>query len=327
LIMLSKLTGDESKEEIYNRTRFAWKTNIDRARTVDFVIAHNSHDEIVGVFKPTKWLKADDGEFLSIERGSYPDRIGFIGEEADKQILEIYADCSVPARKKGAANPIRYIEGPGHEGTAYEPQDRQAEEEEIPSDISNARHTYLAGIQLDDDGLEDIAKKIYRFLDFATYELENTPTIYLVANKHKETMKFLTKAEDNSLIQVFSGGEAPVPSKEELQGQLEQDAEELEIVDGGLFSVWLAFEYPERDVGTDGELWRSKFEGIAGEFESITFVGHDPEIGDLIWQQWADGEFDEGAISNSDEADYYIGESLTTRHFVDLKCLDFSCLK
>ena len=41
LILLSKLTGDEPVDEIYNRTRFALKTNIDRARSVDYVISHN----------------------------------------------------------------------------------------------------------------------------------------------------------------------------------------------------------------------------------------------------------------------------------------------
>jgi acyl carrier protein len=110
LIMLSKLTGEESREEIYDRTRFAWKTKIERAQLVDYVISHNSNDEVVGVFKAKEWLKADDDIFSSIDRGSYPDRIGFVGEEAEDAILALYQNCSVPKRKKGAANPIRYLE-------------------------------------------------------------------------------------------------------------------------------------------------------------------------------------------------------------------------
>ena len=60
LILLSKLKGDEPIEEIYSRTRFAWKTNFDRASNVDYVISHNSNEEIVGIFRPIKWLKGDD---------------------------------------------------------------------------------------------------------------------------------------------------------------------------------------------------------------------------------------------------------------------------
>ena len=109
LILLSNLTGNESDEELYNKTRFAWRTKLERAKNVDYVIAHDSDENIVAIYKPHKWLKADDVEFKSLKRDSNPNRVGFVGELASSDIYEIYADSLTPARKKGAANPIRYF--------------------------------------------------------------------------------------------------------------------------------------------------------------------------------------------------------------------------
>ena len=64
---------------------------------------------VVGVFKPTKWLKAtmeNFPEFFS-DRSS---RIGFVGIEAEIEICQKYLNKKIPKqlRKKGAANPIMY---------------------------------------------------------------------------------------------------------------------------------------------------------------------------------------------------------------------------
>ena len=44
LILLCKLTGKETATEIYDKTRFAWRTKLKRAQTVDYVIAHDSDE-------------------------------------------------------------------------------------------------------------------------------------------------------------------------------------------------------------------------------------------------------------------------------------------
>ena len=56
-------------------------------------------------------------------------------------------------------------------------------------------------------------------------------------------------------------------------------------------------------------------------------IGYNSKIKDNIWQQWGDGQYDEGAISNPNQADQYIGEKITTQHSVSLNCLELANFK
>ena len=108
LVSIGKSLTENKK--IYDAARFAWDAKKERAEKMDYVIAHQT-GKIVGVFKPEKWLFADDKEFLDFPEADSK-RIGFIGNVADSEILLEYLNKDIPLeyRPKGASNPVRYIE-------------------------------------------------------------------------------------------------------------------------------------------------------------------------------------------------------------------------
>ena len=327
LILLSKLTGDESVDEIYNRTRFAWKTNIDRARSVDYVISHNSNEEIVGIFKPTKWLKGDDKEFTAIARGTYPDRIGFVGDIASEEIQEMYADSLTPPRKKGAANPIRYIDLNNEEDEVLSALDELSIDEQDSHPIQN--HTYLAGIAVEDDGIDDLVSAALHFLETEHIRLHKNPQIYMVGRKNSKG-NFLANPEDTEMVKIFQGSFLNAEDEEPTEEMIRKffaDNSNLSFMDEGYCCIWFAFEYPEEseeDFEQPGEHWEEAFQSLAvgvGELNLI-LMGYNSEHEKIIWQQWSDGDFDEGAISNPDQFDYYAGSNLESIHKVSLGCFE-----
>ncbi|MDA0345738.1 MAG: hypothetical protein O3C54_07255 [Proteobacteria bacterium] len=338
LIMLSNLSGQETNEEIYDRTRFAWKTNIDRARKVDFVISHNSKEEIVGIFKPSSWLTGDDKEFKSLDRGSYPDRIGFVGEIASDDILELYSDSTTPARKKGAANPIRYLDAVDSNEDKNDEDDLDLDalledleledDEEIDDDTevqSIKNHTYLAGIEVEDEELDDLVSSVFKFIDAAYYKLSKNPEVYLIGSNNKDG-KFLDSCKDLECIKIFKGSflaDDNEPNEDDVRGVLIEN-EALNFLDEGYYKVWLAFQYPEEnsdDFEDPGEHWTNDFQQLAQNLDNLAMVGYHSEFEAVIWQQWADGDYDEGAISNQDALDHYSGQNIESVHSVDLGCL------
>ena len=333
LIMLSNLSGQETSEEIYDRTRFAWKTNIDRAKKVDFVISHNSNEEIVGIFKPSSWLMGDDKEFKSLERGSIPDRIGFIGEIASDEILELYADSTTPARKKGAANPIRYLDAVDSKDDEDDLdldallEDLDSDDEELDHDIqeeSPNTHTYIAGVQVEDEGLDDLVSSALKFIDAAYYKLSKNPEIYLIGSKNKDG-KFLDSCEDLECIKIFKGSysnDDNEPNENDVR-EVFLDNKALNFLDEGYYSVWFAFQYPEEntdDFEAHGDHWTYDFQQLAHNLDDLAMVGYHSEFEVIIWQQWCDGNYDEGAISNQNVLDHYSGENIESVHSVDLGC-------
>lgn len=314
LILLSNLSGEESPGEIYDRTRFAWKTKLDRARKVDFVISHNSNEEILGIYKPNTWLKADSEEFSSLMRGSHPDRVGFIGEVAPKEIYDLYFNCSTPSRKKGAANPIRYIEANVADGQA------------VPEDDSNlGAHSYLAGISCDDESQEAQVSAILNGLEAVYYKLNKAPTIYLLGTNDSES-RFISNAKNLQPIKLYKGSfvvDDDEPSEEIIKKVLDEN-KSLTFLDEDSCCVWLMFSYPEEDEDEfeePGEHWEYDFQQMANNLESsFTLVGYNSEIKDVILQQWHNGEFDEGAISNPDQVAHYSGNNVSSIHSIDLKC-------
>ena len=65
---------------------------------------------IVGVFVAEKWLEATTQNFPGTA-ADRPGRWGFIGREAPATIASLYLRKRLPdtMRKKGAANPVRYL--------------------------------------------------------------------------------------------------------------------------------------------------------------------------------------------------------------------------
>ncbi len=94
---------------MYDAVRYAWKIDPKKAAKADYVFAAQ-RGLIVGAFVAEKWLEATPENFaglLEVSEG----RWGFVGHEAPKDIRDLYLRKRLPdtLRKKGAANPIRYV--------------------------------------------------------------------------------------------------------------------------------------------------------------------------------------------------------------------------
>jgi hypothetical protein len=109
LIVISINKSALDQVSIYEATRCAWKIDPKKAEKFEFVLAVQQ-GLIIGVFKPEKWLPATPKNFPNnlIKRDG---RWGFEGTEAPDKIKNLYLRKRIPEdfRKKGAANPIRYV--------------------------------------------------------------------------------------------------------------------------------------------------------------------------------------------------------------------------
>lgn len=98
-----------SLDEVYEATRFAWKISKSRAEKAEVILA-TYQGEIRAAFIADEWLEATPENFQG--RGTPgSERFGFIGREASPDIQELYVGKRVPDkyRKRGAANPIKYV--------------------------------------------------------------------------------------------------------------------------------------------------------------------------------------------------------------------------
>ena len=93
---------------LYEATRYAWKVSKSRAEKAEVILA-TYQGIIKGVFVADTWLEATPENFP--DRDSAHGRFGFIGCEASPDIQNLYVGKRVPDefRKRGAANPIRYV--------------------------------------------------------------------------------------------------------------------------------------------------------------------------------------------------------------------------
>lgn len=110
LISIARSFEDEHRD-IYDAVRAAWVISPDRAAAYRLVLARRG-GIVLGAFRPNgPWLPATKTNFpwLAEDREG---RWGFSGEPADAETARLYVGKSVPERhrKKGMANPIRFIE-------------------------------------------------------------------------------------------------------------------------------------------------------------------------------------------------------------------------
>ena len=101
----------EEGRSIYDAVRMFWRISEDRARSADYVLAHNG-GIVLDVFIADEWADSSDERFSRyIPDGlAYnPPRKGFIGRQAPLEILDLYKNTRLPAVRKGAASPIRYL--------------------------------------------------------------------------------------------------------------------------------------------------------------------------------------------------------------------------
>jgi len=109
-LMCIKVQYDGSDEKIlYNRTRAAWRTNVERAKRAHYVLSVNQ-GKCIEVYKAVKWLPATRSNFPHLLE-DIPGRFGFEGEIAEKSTRDKYKNKQVPEQfvsKPGMASPILY---------------------------------------------------------------------------------------------------------------------------------------------------------------------------------------------------------------------------
>ena len=99
-----------SWDKVYEATRFAWRVSKSKAEKAEVILA-TYQGEIRAAFVAEEWLQATPENFPGRCRKTVPERFGFIGCEASSDIQNLYVGKRVPdeIRKRGAANPIRYV--------------------------------------------------------------------------------------------------------------------------------------------------------------------------------------------------------------------------
>ncbi|MEJ6405032.1 hypothetical protein V8J85_19245 [Yoonia sp. 2307UL14-13] len=96
------------EKNLYDATRYASKVNESRARKAKLAFAV-LNGLIVEIYEINRWKPATEKNFPGLHDDRVnSDRFGFIGKKASDLIRKRYIRKKVPARPRGAANPIRY---------------------------------------------------------------------------------------------------------------------------------------------------------------------------------------------------------------------------
>lgn len=106
-VLLISVNRSALETSLYEATRYAWKISRSKARQAEVILA-TVQGLIVGAFVADEWLEATALNFPG--RKDVAKRFGFIGREADDDIVRLYVGKRVPDeyRKPGAANPVKY---------------------------------------------------------------------------------------------------------------------------------------------------------------------------------------------------------------------------
>jgi hypothetical protein len=97
------------RESVYAAVRYAWKLDPVRAQRAEVVLALKQ-GMIVGVYLAERWMPATVTNFPDTLQDR-PGRWGFVGHEAPPEIRDQYIRHRLPdsLRRRGAANPVRYV--------------------------------------------------------------------------------------------------------------------------------------------------------------------------------------------------------------------------
>lgn len=106
--LLISVNRSVAETSLYEATRYAWKISRSKAKQADVILAA-VQGLIVGAFVAHDWLEATAANFPGCI--DVPGRLGLVGREAPDEIKRLYVHKRVPDkyRKRGAANPIKYI--------------------------------------------------------------------------------------------------------------------------------------------------------------------------------------------------------------------------
>lgn len=109
LLINVNVSAANDDASVYEAVRGTWVIDPKRAERAEYVLAVRQ-GIIIGVYKAEKWVSASSGKFRGVGEDQ-TGRWGFIGYAAPTQIWQAYIRRRVPDsfRKRGAANPIRYI--------------------------------------------------------------------------------------------------------------------------------------------------------------------------------------------------------------------------
>jgi hypothetical protein len=110
LILISIARSYEEEEKsIYDAVRGVWRISVSKAKSFKLVLAHRN-GIVVGCYRPTEWLPATKENFSWLA-DDIPGRFGFVGVPAETAVESLYNGKRVPDkfRRKGAANPVRFI--------------------------------------------------------------------------------------------------------------------------------------------------------------------------------------------------------------------------
>lgn len=105
--LLINVNRTATETSLYEATRYAWKISKSKAEKAEVVLSTHQ-GLIIGAFVVHRWLEATPENFPG--REPVPGRLGFVGEDAPRELREQYVGKRVPDkyRKRGAANPIKY---------------------------------------------------------------------------------------------------------------------------------------------------------------------------------------------------------------------------
>jgi hypothetical protein len=110
LISIAKTFGSDGMD-VYTAVRAAWRIKKTRAESHGRLVLAHCQGVVVGVFRPVSWMDDTKDNFPWLPSHSL-DRCGFEGQPAETEIEKHYIQKRVPdhLRRKGAANPVRFVE-------------------------------------------------------------------------------------------------------------------------------------------------------------------------------------------------------------------------
>lgn len=107
-VVMITVNNTAPNRDLYDATRFAWKINIKRAKTANFILSVQK-GVVKEVYEVSEWKMATIDNFPEFNL-DLPLRFGFKGNLAPQEIREYYNNKKIPEkyRKKGASNPVKY---------------------------------------------------------------------------------------------------------------------------------------------------------------------------------------------------------------------------
>jgi hypothetical protein len=185
--------------------------------------------------------------------------------------------------------------------------------------VMENNHTYLAGLYTENDSIDSMLYTAFGLVEKAYYKFKAKSPIYLLGKYSKKSdINFVDDVKALKALKLFEGSiyeGDDAPSLDKVKKIIEENSD-LKIYDDGYFYMWFLFNIPDEDGSWEplGSNWEDVLFQIVKDSDAAAIIGYHSGIRDNIWQQWCDGELDEGAISHEDIIDHYRGKNLSVVH-------------